>query len=91
MVCNKQYAVSFLLILPSPLFLQAAGVAIETIKGHCGSLKEVHFVLFGDETFEAFDEVASRLLDEVSEKDGGPEGAEEGAEGGKKKETCEVQ
>ena len=33
---------------------EAASAAYDVIKAECGALKEVHFVLFGDDTYEAF-------------------------------------
>jgi len=44
----------------------AAEVALEAVRAHAGSLEEVHFVLFGEDTFSAW-EKAARAMNLVEE------------------------
>jgi len=45
----------------------AAEVALEAVRAHAGSLKEVHFVLFGEDTFSAWEKTARamNLVEEI--------------------------
>ncbi|VFQ80480.1 unnamed protein product [Cuscuta campestris] len=45
-------------------FDEAANVAISTVKAHCDDLREIHFVLFADDIYDAWLKAADELLHE---------------------------